>query len=179
MKPNGTKVATALVVLVIVLSALGLLIVFNKSPDLLNSEFRVITTDSMDGEPQTQYDIETIPQYSLVAIHKMNDKLLSRIEVGDVVGHYSSDVKGNVYHRVIDIDYDQNLITTRGDNTHSTDPAIPFNEVTGQVVNVSPLAGEVILYLKDNIILVVAVLIILILMIESVSYVLRLGKEKE
>ena len=54
---SRTKILLAVaVVLVVALSALGALMVFNKSPDLLDSEFRVIVTGSMDGEPQTQYE---------------------------------------------------------------------------------------------------------------------------
>jgi len=166
---------TISVAVIIALAAVVALMVFDKSPDLLNSEFRVIVTNSMDGEP-TEYDISTIPVNSLVAIHKMDGGSTETVHIGDVIGFRSETVHGNVYHRVINIDPTSQIFTTKGDNTHSTE-SIPFGDVNGKVVNVSPLAGQAITYLQKNTLFVLAVIIILVVMVEAVSYVLRLGKE--
>ena len=150
--------------------------IFNKSPDLLNSEFRIIVTNSMDGEPQRQYEIETIPVNSLIAVHKADAEMVSQTKVGDVIGFYSEVVHGNVYHRVIEVDKAGQYFTTKGDNTHSTEH-VDFGQMLGKVVNVSPAAGDAIVFLRSNVLFVLAVIIILVIMVEAVSYVLKLGKE--
>ena len=176
MNPRSKRIAAVSIVLIVVLAAVGALMIFNKSPDLLNSEFRIVVTNSMDGEPQTQYDIHTIPVNSLIAVHKADAEMVSETKVGDVIGFYSDAVHGNVYHRVIEVDADGQFFTTKGDNTHSTEH-IAFGQMLGKVVNVSPAAGGAVVFLKSNILFVLAVIIILVITVEAVSYVLKLGKE--
>ena len=176
MTASRKTIVAVSIVLIVVLAAVGALMVFNKSPDLLNSEFRVIVTGSMDGEPQEQYEIKTIPVNSLIAIHKADSNMASEIKVGDVIGFYSNDVRGNVYHRVIEIDTVGQSFTTHGDNTHSEEE-VAFGDLLGKVVNVSPTAGKVVMYVQSNLLFVLAVIIILVIMVEAVSYVLKLSKE--
>ena len=86
---TGTKVLLSVAaVLVVALAAVGALMVFNKSPDLLDSDFKVIVTGSMDGEPHPEYDIETIPVNSLIAAHKLHGDEVKDVKVGDVIGFY-------------------------------------------------------------------------------------------
>ena len=173
---SRTKMIIAVaVVLFIVIAALGTLMVFNKSANLLDSEFRVIVTGSMDGEPQ-DYEIQTIPVNSLIAVHKMQRDQLSELKVGDVIGFYSPLVNGNIYHRVISIDEDNRVFTTKGDNTHATE-SVPFDDVNGKVVNVNHPAGEVITFVKNNMLFIVVILVLLFVMVEAVSYLLKIWKE--
>ena len=174
---SRTKIAIIVaVVLILVVATLGTLMVFNKSPNLLDSEFRVIVTGSMDGEPQ-DYEISTIPVNSLVAVHKMHGDKLSQIKVGDVVGFNSPLVNGNVYHRVISIDEENGMITTKGDNTTSADSPISVDQVNGKVVNVNHPIGEAVVYVKNNIFFVLIILVLLFVMVEAFTYLLKIWKE--
>lgn len=169
MKRATIVVITAIVVVVLI--AVGAVMVFNKSPDLLNSEFCVVVTDSMDGEP-TEYEVSTIPVNSLIAVHKLHGDDLKSIKVGDVIGFRSALVAGNVHHRVIAVDEEKGTFTTKGDNAHSTE-TVPFGNVEGKVVNVSHWAGEAVLFIKQNLLFIIFVLVMLTIMAEAFSYLLR------
>ena len=173
---SRTKIAIEVaVVLILVLGSVGGLMVFNKSPDLLNSEFRIIVTGSMDGEPQ-DYDIKTIPINSLIAVHKLQRDQLSDIKVGDVIGFYSPLVNGNVYHRVVSIDSENMVFHTKGDNAPAGE-TVAFDQVNGIVVNVSHPAGEVVRFVQSNMIFIVIVVVLLFIMAEAFLYLLKNWKE--
>ncbi len=169
MESKKKAIVTVIVIALIVAAFTVTLMVFNKSPDLKDSEFRVIVTGSMDGDPQTQYDIETIPVNSLVAIHKLKGSDAEDVKVGDVIGFYSSSLKGNVYHRVISIDKENRVFVTKGDAIPTTE-YVGFDEANGIVVNVNHPAGEVITFLKANALYIILMIIILLAISEVVSY---------
>jgi len=177
MESRSKKIAAGLIALLVLLGGIGALCLFNKSIDLLNSEFDIIVTGSMDGEPHPEYEIQTIPVNSLIAVHKANGSMSGEIAVGDVIGFPSPMVKGNVFHRVIAIDDVNRQFTTQGDNTHSTE-TVPFEKLYGKVVNVSPEAGAVITFVKTHIVFIAIVIIILAITFEAVSYVLKLGRNE-
>lgn len=172
MESRSKVIATVAVIAVIVIAFTATLMVFNKSPDLVDSEFRVIVTGSMDGEPQTQYDIETIPVNSLVAIHKLRGNDADNVEVGDVIGFYSPSLKGNIYHRVVAIDKENRVFVTKGDALPTTE-YVGFDEANGIVVNVNHPAGEVITFLKANALYIVLMAIILLAIAEIASYLIK------
>ncbi len=165
-----------LLVIVLAVSAIGTLMVFAKSVNLLDCEFRVIVTGSMDGEPQEEYEIKTIPVNSLIAAHKMHSDMLDDIKVGDVIGFYSSMVGGNVYHRVIEIDTERGVFITHGDNTHATE-TVPFGDANGIVVNVNHPAGEFIMFVKQNVMYIAAAIILLLIMAEAFAYLIKVWRE--
>lgn len=163
-------------VVVVVTASTVTLMVFNRSPNLLDSEFRVIVTGSMDGEPRTQYDIETIPVNSLVAVHKLKGSDAENVKVGDVIGFYSPSLNGNIYHRVISIDKENRTFTTKGDS-NPTMEQVGFDEANGIVVNVSHPAGETVTFVKSNILYLIVIVILLLVMAEATSYLIKLWKE--
>ena len=176
-------VLTVAIVLVVVMSAVGALMVFNKSPDLLDSEFRVIVSESMDGEPQTQYedtnyDIRTIPVKSLIAVHKLSGDRSDYVKKGDVIGFYSEALGGNVYHRVIDIDESNRRYVTHGDaNPPGENELVPFEKANGIVVNVNHAAGEGVSFVKKNILLLIPMVILFFVMIEAILTLIKIWKE--
>lgn len=179
MESRSKVIATVAVIAVIVIAFTATLMVFNKSPDLVDSEFRVIVTGSMDGEPQTQYDIETIPVNSLVAIHKLKGSDAEDVKVGDVIGFYSSSLKGNVYHRVISVDKENRTFITHGDaNPPMQNEMVSFDEANGIVVNVSPTAGKVVSFMKSNVLYLVLMVVLLLAIIELIAYIIRMSKEE-
>ena len=176
MKPRAKMIAAFAVVIVVVASAVAALMIFNKSPNLLDSEFRVIVTGSMDGEPRTEYDIETIPVNSLVAIHKLKGDDVEDVEVGDVIGFYSPSLDGNIYHRVVSIDKENRTFTTKGD-ANFTSEYVSFDEANGIVVNVNHPAGEAVTFVKANIFHLIVIVVLLFVMAMSASYIIKLWKE--
>jgi hypothetical protein len=159
-------------VVVVILSAVavtGAVMAFNKSPDLLNSEFCIVVTDSMAGEP-TGYEISTIPVGSLIAVHKVSGVSAQDVRIGDVVGYKSVAVGWNtVYHRVMAIDEVSKVLTVKGDNVPASEK-ISFDKVTGKVANVSYEAGQVIMFIKEHIVLIVIALIVVTALFEAISY---------
>ena len=178
-----TKVLLAVaVVLVIALSTLGALMVFNKSPDLLDSEFRVIVTGSMDGEPQhyedSNFDIETIPVNSLIAVHKLSGDNSDYVKVGDVIGFYSEAMGGNIYHRVIEIDEDNGRYITHGDaNAKGVNELVPFDKANGIVVNVNHDAGQGVRFVQNNLLYLIAIVVLFFIMVEALSTLIKIWKE--
>ncbi len=173
---SRTKIIAIVLVVTIAIAGIGALMIFNKSANLLDSEFRVIVTNSMDGEPRTEYEIQTIPVNSLVAVHKMHSGMADDIKVGDVIGFYSPLVNGNIYHRVISIDKDNRTFTTKGDNASATE-TVSFDNVNGIVVNVSHPMGEAVVFVKQNIFFVVAAIVLLAIMIEAFAYLIKIWRE--
>ena len=169
-----TRAKTTAVVAVIVVIALFVVagaMAFNRSPDLMNAEFRIILTDSMDGEP-TDFEIKTIPKDSLIAVHKVSGTDVLGIDIGDVIGFKSALVGGNnVYHRVVSVDEGKQTFTTKGDNATATE-TVSFGNVTGKVVNVSHPAGQVISFVKNNTLLVMFCLLMLAIMAYAFSFLL-------
>ena len=177
MKPMTKALLTVAVILVIALAALGALISFNKSPDLLDSEFRVIVSGSMDGKPQ-DYPIPTIPVNSLIAVHKLQGDDVYNVVEGDVIGFYSPIVNGNIYHRVKEVHTDKKFFVTHGDaNPSEKDEIVNFDEANGIVVNVSKPAGEFVTFVKQNIFFLVAAVILILIMSEAVFYLMKTWKE--
>ena len=176
MENRGKAIAIIVVIVAVAASATAALMVFNKSADLLNSEFRVIVTGSMDGEPRTQYEIETIPVDSLVAIHKLKGDAVEDVKVGDVIGFYSPSLGGNIYHRVISVDSENRIFTTKGD-ANTTMEYVGFDEANGIVVNVNHPAGQVIAFVKANVLYLVAIVVLLFVMAMAVSSLIKLWKE--
>ena len=174
---------TVAVILVVVLSAVGALMVFNKSSDLLDSEFRVIVTGSMDGEPQTQYedtnfDIETIPVNSLIAIHKLSGDRSDYVKVGDVIGFYSEALGGNIYHRVIEIDEGKGRYVTHGDaNPTGVNELVPFEKANGIVVNVDHNAGQGISFVQGHLLYLVVMVVLFFVMVEAILTLIKTWKE--
>ena len=180
---SRTKILLAVaVVLVVALSAVGALIVFNKSPDVLNAEFRVIVTGSMDGEPQkyedTNFDIETIPVNSLIAVHKLSGDRSDYIKEGDVIGFYSEALGGNIYHRVIKIDEANGRYITHGDaNSPGVNESVPFEKANGIVVNVNHAAGEGVRIVQSNLLYLVVMVVLFFVMVEALLTLIKIWKE--
>ena len=149
------------------------------SLDFSDSEMLVVPTGSMDGEPQNQYSIPTIPKDSIIMIHDLSDDQKKDLAVGDVVTFY----QGGIYkvHRIVEIDGDK--ITTKGDANQSADLPITFEDIDGKVVGVAPLVGKVVSFIKGAVtgspLLLFIGLVILVVMIYSIIEVVGILRNKE
>ncbi len=126
--------------------------------DLTDREVRVIMTDSMDGGP-TDWPISTIPQGSLVMIHKLNDEGLAKLQTGDVLAYTSF---GNVYtHRILENHVQEKYFETKGDNAKASETE-SYAASVGEVVGVNPWLGKIMMFLSKNGIFLAALLLIIL-----------------
>ena len=135
--------------------------------DFSDTQVRIVISGSMDGEPRTEYDIESIPVGSMVFIKEVptepHDKgFYSSLEVGDVVTfHYTHPVsKENmvVTHRIVKVvDTPTDRIFTmagdsiRDDPTNASEQVITASsgDMIGEVVGVSPVLGDISTYISS------------------------------
>ena len=174
-KKTKAEIITAVVLLI---AAYGVLFHLNDdSPDVWNVGLRVIVTDSMDADPQS-YDIQTIPEGSLIVYHKVSQDEISSLEVGDVIGFTTAIASEPVFHRIVSIDTEKGVIITKEDAMNVTD-TVPFGNVYGKVTLVSEIAGDVVLFVKANIVFILLVFVILMVMAYALRYILGNVRDKE
>ena len=175
MSSKAKLLVAVVIVIAVTMVAVGSLMVFNKSPDLIDSEFAVIVTGSMDGEP-TDYEISTIPVNSMIAVHKMKGDMVNDVKIGDVIGYYSPALGANIYHRVIVIDTENRTFEVKGDANVSSE-IISFDEANGIVVNVNHEAGQGVRLVQNNLLYFVAMVILFFVMIEAFLTLIKIWKE--
>ncbi len=135
--------------------------------DLSDTEVRVVVSNSMDGEPRDEFDIETIPVGSMVFIEKVPEgpyayDFYTSLEVGDVVTfHFKNPVTREnmvVTHRIIDISNHNGDIrftmagdAIKDDPTNSSVQVVDASsgDMIGKVTGVSPTLGSVMTYISS------------------------------
>ncbi len=174
------RIVAIAAVVIVVAAALVIIYDFNgKSLDLTDREVRIIPTNSMDGEPRTEYEIQTIPQWSLVMIHLLKtDEQKESVKVGDVITFNSKSSGLLTVHRIIDIT--DGVITTQGDNKSSQDyPTITYSEVLGVVVGVSPWMGQITHFIQSSSVLLLLIIAVLIVMVWVIFDIVKIVKHNK
>ena len=161
------RVAPLAAVIVVIGSAVGYAWVQNgNSLDFSETDYKIVISGSMDGEPRDQYDIPTIPVGSMVFIHKVPsgdgaEGFYASLEVGDVLTFdYSHPVSHEdmvVTHRIISISESDGVYTytLKGDSI-ADDPTngsvqvvtSTSGDVIGKVVGVAPWLGQLVVFLS-------------------------------
>ena len=141
--------------------------------DIRDSEIRIVVTGSMDGEP-TDFPISTIPVDSLVVIRHIDPDSFD-FEIGQVIA-YGSDDKV-IVHRVIDIDEGKHELRLKGD-ANKTFEIVSYDDVIGEVVGVSPFLGKAMMYMRSNLVLVIAFIACSSLVVYSVREIIRYLREE-
>ena len=161
------KVAPLAAVMVVIGSAVGYAWVQNgNSLDFSETDYKIVISGSMDGEPRDQYDIPTIPVGSMVFIHKVPsgdgaESFYASLRVGDVLTFdYSHPVSHEdmvVTHRIISISESDGVYTytLKGDSI-ADDPTngsvqvvtSTSGDVIGKVVGVAPWLGQLVVFLS-------------------------------
>ena len=154
-------------VIVVIGSATGYMWSQNgNSLDFSETDYKIVISGSMDGEPRDQYDIPTIPVGSMVFIHKVPsgdgaEGFYASLEVGDVLTFdYSHPVSHEdmvVTHRIISISESGGVYTytLKGDSI-ADDPTngsvqvvtSSSGDVIGKVVGVAPWLGQLVVFLS-------------------------------
>ncbi len=125
-----------------------------KSFDLSDREALLIVTDSMDGDVKS-FDIDSFPKNTFVMVKHLSDQEKLDVEIGDVLSfHYNGILD---HHRVIETHFDQGYVITQGDNTHSTEN-VGLASINGEVVGTNHWLGVIVSFVKDNFLIVIAVI---------------------
>ena len=111
----------------------------------------IITSDSM--EPK-------ISVGDIIIVKKLNE---DEIETNDIITFY--DENKITTHRVVNIDSSNGYkeYKTKGDNNNiDDDKSVLFKNIIGEVIIVIPLLGNIILFMKNQVIVLITILIILL-----------------
>ena len=186
-------------VIVVIGSATGYIWSQNgNSLDFSETDYKIVVSGSMDGEPRDQYEIKTIPVKSLVFIHKVPsgdaDGFYGSLEVGDVLTfdyiHPVSKENMVVTHRIISITENAGVYTytCKGDSI-ADDPTngsvqivtSSSGDVIGKVVGVSPTLGSLVVFLSTGTgklcLIIVPCLILILSEAGNIIRILRKGDE--
>ena len=125
-----------------------------KTFDLSDREALLIVTDSMDGDV-TKYDVDSFPRNTFVMIKHLSEQEKLDVKIGDVLSFRYIGLLD--HHRVIETHYDQGYVVTHGDNTHATE-TVKLSDINGKVVGTNHWLGVLVSFVKDNFLLVIAVI---------------------
>ncbi len=82
----------------------------------------------------------------------------TRLKVGDIVSYRSLNTPGlTITHRLIRIDQERGLLTTKGDALDTPDPAFPASQVIGVMIHTVPFVGYGFDFIRQPVGLVAAV----------------------
>ena len=125
-----------------------------KSFDLSDREALLIVTDSMDGDVKT-FNIDSFPRNTFVMVRHLSDQEKLDVKIGDVLSFQYNGILD--HHRVVETHFEQGYIVTHGDNTHSTEN-VSLASINGEVVGTNHWLGVIVAFVKDNFLLVIAVI---------------------
>ena len=172
------RIITIAAIVIVVMSILAVFVSMNEgSLDFRGREVRVIITDSMDGEPRTEYDIETIPVDSLVMVRFLSDSEKEDIQVGDVIQFRMGNVLN--HHRVIENNVEGGYVITQGDNVDTPDGHISYDRVRGEVVGVNHALGEIFLFVKAYVFVILIGIVVLYIASKLVEEIRKEKREGE
>ena len=155
---DGSKRKTIFTVIALVIVASFCVYTFydlnGKSFDLSVREALLIVSDSMDGDV-TSYDIDSFPKNTFVMVRHLSEQEKLKIEIGDVLSFRYNGIMD--HHRVIETHFDQGYVITHGDNTHSTEN-VSLSAINGEVIGTNHWLGVLVSFVKDNFLIVIAVI---------------------
>ena len=122
--------------------------------DLSDREALLIVTDSMDGDV-TEYDIDSFPKNTFVMVKHLSEEEKLHIQIGDVLSFRYNGILD--HHRVIETHFDQGYVVTHGDNTHSSEN-VTLSSINGKVIGTNHWLGALVSFVKDNFLIVIAVI---------------------
>ena len=125
-----------------------------KSFDKSDREALLIDTDSMDGDVKT-FDIDSFPRNTFVMVKHLSDQEKLDEKIGDVLSFKYNGILD--HHRVVETHFDQGYVVTHGDNTHSTEN-VSLASINGEVVGTNHWLGAIVSFIKDNFLIVIAVI---------------------
>ena len=120
-----------------------------QQPNLFSYCLYYIETDSMKGNKEDSFPSDT------VILSKMVDEedCYTLIE-GDIITFFPTDPDTPSYiktktHRIVEIDYDNQTIITRGDANSRNDTQISFEDVQAKMIKISPVLTKLLVLLRS------------------------------
>lgn len=151
------NIASAVLLFVILIIGISIITGY-----ILGFRFMAIKTGSM----KNVYDVGT-----LVIVDKLP---ADEIQIGDIISYVADDSFTVVTHRVIDIDYENECIYTKGDMNNVADGSpVLFENLIGRVIMGIPFIGYLVIFVQGKVgrILVrIAVVIIIFICIQQLIY---------
>lgn len=152
-----TMIAVAIVVIVSSFCVYTFYDLNGGSFDLSDREALLIVTDSMDGDV-TEYDIDSFPKNTFVMVKHLSEQEKLQIQIGDVLSFrwYNGILD---HHRVVKTHFDQGYVETHGDNApHSSNEDVYLSDINGEVIGTNHWLGALVAFVKDNFLIVIAVI---------------------
>lgn len=123
--------------------------VSGQQPQLFSYCIYYIETDSMVGDYDNSFSSKSVIISKLV-----DEDDCYNLKVGDVITFAPKDLDLPSYvstktHRIVEIDYNNKTIITKGDANTSLDAIISFSDVHARLIKVSPILTKLIGLLKS------------------------------
>ena len=195
MELSKKAIVTIVVIVAVILAAVGYIAHLNgNSLDFSDTDVKIVVSSSMDGEPRTEYEIQTIPTGSMIFIHKVtDDSFYSSLKVGDVLTfnylHPTERTNMVVTHRIVAISESGGVYTytlsgdaIEDDPTNSSTQTVTSDsgDVIGKVVGVSHALGALTVFVSGWEGKVVLILIpCAILIVSEVVNIVKILRKKE
>ena len=110
---------------------------------------------------------------SLIYIKQVN---FNNLNVGDVITYSLGDT--TITHRIISIDYDSLTCITKGDANESIDlSAVSSSQIVGKVFLTIPILGYIVYFIKQNLVLIIGLIITIVLIIVLIKLIKNYKKE--
>ena len=158
---KGVQIKTIILIALVVIIASFCVYTFydlnGKSFDISNRQVLLIVTDSMDGDV-TEYEIDSFPKNTFVMIKHLSEEEKLDISVGDVLSFRYGGILD--HHRVIETHFSEGYVITHGDNTHATE-TVKLSDINGKVIGTNHWLGALVSFVKDNFLIVIALIAIL------------------
>ena len=149
-------VAIAVVALLALVAGYSFYHFNGNSFDLSDRQVLLIVTDSMDGDV-TEYEIDSFPKDTFVMIEHLTDEEIHQLQIGDVISFWQGGIL--IHHRVVEIHFDEGYVVTHGDNTHANE-TVYLSAINGKVIGTNHAMGVLVSFVKDNFLIVIAVIAI-------------------
>ena len=155
---GGTKkrriFSIALMVIIASLCAYTFYDLNGKSFDISDREALLIVTDSMDGDVKS-FNIDSFPRNTFIMVKHLSEQEKLEIEIGDVLSFNDHGILN--HHRVKETHFDQNYVVTKGDNKQDSE-YVSLASINGEVVGTNHWLGAIVSFIKDNFLIVIAVI---------------------
>ena len=120
-----------------------------QQPNLFSYCLYYIETDSMVGEYEDSFPSDTVILSKMV-----DEEACYDLVEGDVITFFPTDPDTPTYiktktHRIVEIDYENKTIITKGDANLRVDTPISFEDVQAKMIRVTPLLTKILILLRS------------------------------
>jgi len=146
--------------------------------NLFGIGFLSVQSDSMEGNQSNSFN-----QGDLVFVRLLDDQSRANLKIGDIVTFFDLSIREFNTHRIVDLDFNQQLMITKGDKAPVNDIPMSLEYAKAIHIGTLPSAGKVINFMQSptGFALLVILPVLLILFYEGIGLVrniMALNREK-